>query len=101
VTSPSPPFVAGGPCPAAVAGNEVAVTIGGEMYLLDAVEIVDPSSPGYAAAGNHDGLCESGESCIYTPNFGVYQGEGTLGTCTFEDGPVTGVTMYGYSTNGV
>src|SRR5262249_51927166 len=49
---------------------------------------------------NHNGLCETGEHCIYAPNFGAYQGTGTLSTCTFQNGTVTGVTMYGYSTIG-
>jgi hypothetical protein len=50
--------------------------------------------------GDDDGLCESGEACLYTPNFGAYQGHGSLETCTFTGGTITGVTMYGYSTNG-
>jgi hypothetical protein len=69
-------------------------------YLPNAIEIVRPSSPGYAAAGNHDGLCESGEACLYAPNFGGYQGDGPLEPCNFKGGVVTGVTMYGHARNG-
>ncbi len=96
-------FVAGGACPSAVDGNLVAVDqhTSPRTYLLNAAEITDPLEVGYGATGNRNGLCESNESCLYTPNFGAYQGEGSLGTCTFADGTVSGVTMWGYSTNGV
>jgi hypothetical protein len=53
--------------------------------------------------GDDDGLCESNEACIYSPNFGVYQGHGDYlvgGTCTFQNGTVTGVQMYAYPNNG-
>lgn len=102
------PFVAGATCPNGVAGTRVA-TAHREMegngyldvvYLLNAVELVSPAHPGYQSAGNHDGLCESGEHCLYTPNFGAYQGEGELATCVFVDGTVSGVTMYGYTIPG-
>ena len=92
-------FVAGAACPAAV--SDVAVDAGGNAFLLNAVEIVDPRAPGYSAAGNHDGLCHTGEACVYLPSFGVDQGQeaGTsLATCAFNTGTVgvSGVTMYGY-----
>jgi hypothetical protein len=66
----------------------------GHTYLKNAIELVGIGS------GNANGLCESGERCLYTPNFGSYQGHGELGTCRFTDGKVKGVTMYGYSKNG-
>ena len=69
-------------------------------YLANALEISGPSQLGYGP-GNHDGLCESGEHCLYAPNFGAYQGEGDLGTCELGGSAVTGVTMYGYASNGV
>ena len=65
-----------------------------QRYLANAVEIIDDLS------GDDDGLCETGERCIYTPNFGAYQGHGTLTECTFTAGTITGVTMYYYPTNG-
>ena len=54
--------------------------------------------------GDDDGLCESGENCIYSPNFGYYQGTGNLtSACTFYAGSgignITGVTLKAYQTN--
>jgi hypothetical protein len=49
--------------------------------------------------GDYDGLCESNEACIYSPNFGVYQGNGDYladGSCIFMGGTVSDVTMYAY-----
>ena len=107
VVAPNPAFVDGGACPDVVDGDNAVDNMNGgydgfpdQTYLMGAVEIVSPTNPGYGA-GNHDGLCESGEHCLYTPNFGAYQGEGALGTCTFHDGTVSGVTMYGDLANGV
>jgi hypothetical protein len=51
--------------------------------------------------GDDDYLCEQGETCIYTPNIGIYQGHGTLGSCSFvPNGGLSGVTMKGYLYNG-
>lgn len=55
------------------------------------------------SGGNENGLCESGETCVYQPNFGAYAGEGALiGPCHYDDrgGPVTAVTLYAHETNG-
>ena len=102
-------FTAGAACPAAVNGNVTSTYDFTPMsvtpvftYLTHAVEIIDPASTGYSTTGNHNGMCESNDSCLYLPNFGAYQGEGSLGTCTFNanGGPVTGVTIRGYLTNG-
>lgn len=99
------PFVGDGvtPCPSAVHGDRVMnnlFTIS-RVYLLNALEILDDD------IGNNDGLCESSEACIYSPNIGPYQGEGNYlsnGTCLFVDGvganSVTGVTMYAFPING-
>lgn len=71
-----------------------------KIFLKSAIEILDPLSPAYSS-GNHDGLCEEGESCIYAPNYGVYQGEGKLLSCNFDpQGGLTGIIMWGYSQNG-
>jgi len=95
-------FTPGSNCPAASDGNVTVTDAYGRTYLLNAMEVMDPFSPQYSNTGNHNGLCETGETCIYTPNFGAYQGEGTLSQCTFvqNSGAVSGVTMWGYSTNG-
>ncbi len=52
--------------------------------------------------GNGNGLCESGETCLYTPNIGSYQGHGGIQSAgAFTDGDtLTGVTLDEYSTNG-
>jgi hypothetical protein len=88
-------FTSGAACPTAASGNTTVTDNQSHTYLLNAVEVIGDG------IGNDNGLCESNEACIYAPNFGAYQGEGTLSsTCTFSAGTVTGVTMYGYPTNG-
>ena len=47
--------------------------------------------------GDDDGLCESGEDCVYTPNIGSYQGhDGLSGSYT----TVGDIRLFEYSTNG-
>ncbi len=79
-------------------GGNVAVVspIDGRPFLTNATEIF------FDGQGNDDGLCQSGEACVYSPNVGAYQGEGALssGTCTFSDGAVSGVELHGYAVNG-
>lgn len=115
--------VVGGACPAEVAGtafltsanytynasyfsglngvndaDDTSVCVSGntcyQRYMKSAVEVMGDD------IGDEDGLCESGDACLYTPNFGAYQGHGTPTTCTFTDGTITGVTMYYHPTNG-
>jgi hypothetical protein len=53
--------------------------------------------------GDENGLCESHEHCIFSPNFGAYQGEGDPyggGSCVFANGVVYDVTMHAYPVNG-
>ena len=52
--------------------------------------------------GNDNGLCESGETCLYTPNLGSYQGHGALVPVgnAFVPGLLTNVTLLRYSVNG-
>ena len=72
-------------------------------FLKNAVEI---SGDGI---GNDNVLCESGETCLFTPNMGAYQGDGALiSTGTFDntgnvngDPVVTGVTLLEYTNHGV
>ena len=93
------PFVAGSTCPAPVHGDMVATDqhVSPNTYLLHASEIL------LDYIGDEDGLCESNETCLYTPNFGAYQGHGTIGDepCLFESGVVSKVTMFAYSENGL
>src|SRR5262249_46292251 len=42
-------------------------------FLRNAYEIIGDG------IGNENGLCESNEACIYTPNIASYQGHGNLG----------------------
>jgi hypothetical protein len=96
-------FTNGAACPASVHGDAVITdnhSLGSNKFLVNAQEVIDD------AIGDNDGLCESSEACIYSPNLGIYQGEGDYKTrsCSFVDstsGNVTGVTMYAYPTNGV
>ena len=73
-------------------------TANGINFLKYAFEIGDDD------IGNNNGLCESNEACIYTPNVGSFQGEGdykTPGTCTFTGGTVVNVQIYGYPITGI
>lgn len=102
VTFGNEDFLAGLACPSAVDGNNVITNTSTEVptstYLVNATEVMEDS------IGNENGLCESNEACIYSPNIGAYQGEGDFrsnGTCAFQDGAVSGVTMYAYPNNGI
>jgi hypothetical protein len=91
------PFVAGSTCPAAVHGNKVTATLlaTSKTFLTNAWEIL------HDGVGDEDGLCESNEDCLYTPNIGAYQGEGDLsaGSCLFQDGTISGVRIFSYPIN--
>ncbi len=51
--------------------------------------------------GDDDGLCESGERCLVTPNLGAYQGHGVLLPRSLATpASVAPVHLYQYSTNG-
>lgn len=52
--------------------------------------------------GNRNGLCESGETCVFTPNFGVYQGHGARSLLEAElaSGGLTGIRLERYDSNG-
>lgn len=85
-------------CPAEVHGNQVITDLRTvpQNYLKNAFEIIGDES------GDDDGLCESNEECVYAPNIGAYQGHGNYYTkqCQFQNGTITGVTMYAYPQNG-
>ncbi len=63
-------------------------------FLRNAVEILGDGM------GNNNGLCESNETCLYTPNIGSYQGDGAFTTQVFTDGALTGITLIQYANNG-
>jgi hypothetical protein len=51
--------------------------------------------------GNENGLCESNETCLFTPNFGSYQGHGDLiSVGTVDGGAISNVTLVRYEVNG-
>ncbi len=43
--------------------------------------------------GNENGLCERGEDCLYRPNFGIYQGRGSLSEACLNPGPDSSWSM--------
>lgn len=94
-------FVNGATCPSSLDASVIANVVTDlqntpHTFLRAAVELMD-------GFGNGNGLCESGENCIFTPNRGSYQGEGDYWSqaCTFTGGNgVTDVVMYAYPTNG-
>ena len=57
-----------------------------------------------AAIGDDDGLCETDEHCLFTPNISSYQGHGALISAgAFTDGGaggLTGITLWKYENNG-
>jgi hypothetical protein len=66
-----------------------------QYYLKNAIERIGDWR------GDDDGLCEKDEDCIYTPNYGAYQGEGLLIPCTQGNGGIIPVhQMFVYQTNG-
>ncbi len=91
------------------------VVFSGQTVLRNAYEILGDF------IGDDDGLCESNEECVYTPNIGAYQGHGSLipassantyytsslNQCTDtitsasgSDGTVTNIKLYKYEKNG-
>ncbi len=52
--------------------------------------------------GNDNGLSESDETCLFTPNIGSYQGHGALVEAGVigTGGTVENVTLLQYETNG-
>lgn len=93
-------FVKGGTCPVEVGGS---VTTTDQKptpntYLTNAVEIIGDF------VGDEDGLCESNEGCVYTPNVGAYQGHGEItgaDYCAFQNGTVSNVYMMAHPLNGI
>lgn len=96
-TSSNAAFTPSSPCPAILNGSVITAdqqtTV--NTFLTHAVELSD-------SIGDDDGLCESSETCVYAPNFGVYQGHGAFtSSCTFSNGTLTGITMLSFPTNGL
>jgi hypothetical protein len=86
--------VAGAPCPPAADGAFALTDASGNTFLVNALEILGDG------IGDDDGLCESGEACVYSSYFGADQGwDSSYGaaTCAFHDGAVSGVELHGPS----
>lgn len=84
-------------CDALIPGSSFNATdsVCQTVYLRDAVELAGDD------AGNDNNLCESGETCLYMPNIGSYQGHGALVSAgAFTGGAITGVTLLRFETNG-
>ncbi len=65
------------------------------VYLRNALEIMEDG------IGNENGICESNEDCIYTPNIGAYQGHGALTQFqTITSGTLNQINLYRYAVNG-
>lgn len=65
-------------------------------FLRNAVEVL------FDNIGNDNGLCESGETCLYTPNIWAYQWHGPLllETVIGAGTTVTNVTLMKHLNNG-
>jgi hypothetical protein len=83
-------------CTAAVPGSVYAGGQCRNTFLRNAVEVLADD------IGNDNGLCESNETCLYTPNIGAYQGHGALVSAgTFTNGDtLSGITLLEYASNG-
>lgn len=81
-------------CEAIVAG----ATLNGDCqstYLRHAVELMGDG------IGNDNLLCESNETCLYTPNIGSYQGHGNLISAgSYSDSSLMDITLLKYESNG-
>ncbi|MBI5495243.1 MAG: hypothetical protein HY904_09440 [Deltaproteobacteria bacterium] len=84
-----------GDCDLASPGSTYAGGLCETRFLKNAVEIM------FDGIGDDDTLCESGETCLFSPNAGFYQGHGALESAgAFVDGQITGVTLQRYPSNG-
>jgi hypothetical protein len=89
---PSAAPAPGKPCPAPLSGDRTVQN----RFLSHALELRGDGR------GDDDGLCETGEACLYAPNTGAYQGESALAKgCVFQDGAISGVEIHWHTQNGV
>lgn len=99
LTTPNSQIQANQDCPQELAAENI-IQLNSKKYLKNAIEI-----PGLSI-GNNNGLCEDNEICLYTPNYGAYQGEGDYwnNECYFTNSnqvnSVKNVKIYFYPTNG-
>ncbi|MGE4232822.1 MAG: hypothetical protein AB7F43_05770 [Bacteriovoracia bacterium] len=90
------PFTALSPCPFELNGSDVVNGPASITYLRNAAEV------NWHSRNDGDGLCESGEVCLYLPHFGAYQGEGhpVGNSCVFSNGTISNVVIFAFPTNG-
>ncbi len=67
-------------------------------FLANAIEVMGDG------IGNDDALCESGETCLFTPNIGSYQGHVATGEAlqniAVTPATLSGITLQTYPSNG-
>lgn len=99
LTNNNQSFIANSICPAATHGNQTVTDshVTPNTFLANAIEPVGDYR------GDEDGLCESGEICLYAPNVGAYQGHsaGPLEVCNFQNGAVSNVLLLQLGANGI
>lgn len=80
----------GAPCAAKTVAASDNIVFNGVTFLRNAIEIDGDG------VGNDNGICESGESCVWAPNLGADQGSGAIsqGYCTVNSGPLTNIRVY-------
>jgi hypothetical protein len=91
-------------CLAAFSGAVIVPPAGARTYAICRVTFLDHAREVLGdLSGNENLLCESGETCLFTPNIASYQGHGAIvpSPGPFVDGAITGVTLVEYETNGV
>ncbi|MDF3820360.1 hypothetical protein P3G55_10640 [Leptospira sp. 96542] len=93
-------------CQSLVRGSKyLGSNICGIYHLRNAREIIGD------AKGNENGLCESKEDCLFTPNLGAYQGHGILRKASalspyhcqdipILPGEVSQIRLFGFEENG-
>jgi len=76
-------------CNALMPGSVFVANQCESTFLRNAVEILQKN-------GNNNGLCESNENCLYTPNIGAYQGSGGLFVSNdfIDGGTLQGITLW-------
>ncbi len=88
-----PGYMTAGACTAA--GGTWSTNLCTTKYLKNAQEIL------FDGIGNENGICESDEACLYTPNIGAYQGHGRLNFVSRISGSgINNVDLYQYEFNG-
>ncbi|MDH5446695.1 MAG: Ig-like domain-containing protein [Gammaproteobacteria bacterium] len=81
-------------CDNVVNGSQFNVDHCESTFLRNTVEINTDN------IGNNNGLCESGETCLYTPNIGHFQGQGNLISAgDFVNGVLTDIILLKYESN--